>query len=110
MYETKFKDNFGQEYLIEIEPIDYGNFDGSIFLSKIKAPEDKYFTFEFRLSGSFLASEYAPPSIENFLIDKTKEIIMEKKIAEDRIIDELERAQHIRKPKYDLKKHSSYYK
>jgi len=116
MHESKFKDNFGREYLIELELIDCGSFDGKIFLSKIKATDDTYFTFMFRLSGSFLASKYAPPSIENFLIDRTREIIIEKKIAEDRIIKVLEVDQgiipeeRIYKPKYKLKKHSSYYK
>lgn len=115
MYETKFKDNIGKEYLIEVEPVDCGSFDAKIFLSKIKAPDDKYFTFEFRLSRRLLSSECAPPSIEDFLIDKTREIIVEKKIAEDRIIDVLEvdkgiiPEKRIYKPEYKIKKHSSYY-
>ena len=115
MYETKFKDNFGKEYLIEVEPIDCGSFDGEIFLSKIKTPDDKYFTFEFRLSRRYLSSSYAPSSIEDFLIDKIREIIIEWKIAEDYIIPVLEvdkgiiRREKIYKPEYNLKKHSSYY-
>lgn len=109
MSDFKFKDKLGKEYLIEVEPADCGSFDGKIFLYKIKAPDDKYFTFEFRLSGRLLSSECAPPSIEDFLIDKTREIIVEKKIAEDRIIEVRTVGQNIYKPEYKIKKHSSYY-
>lgn len=109
MPEFKIKDNFEKEYLIEIEPIDYGSFDGSIFLAKIKAPDDKYFTYEFRLSGRFLSSEYAPSSIEDYLVDKARKVIIEKKINEDRIIEVRTVGQNIYKPEYELKKHSSYY-
>lgn len=115
MYETKFKDKLGKEYLIEIEPIDCGSFDAKIFLSKIKAPDDKYFTFEFRLSRRLLSSECAPPSIESFLVDNTKKNIIEWEIAEDYIIPVLEvdkgiiKKEKIYKPEYKIKKPSSYY-